>query len=60
VGQLDFNALFYLRSRGLPLERARRLLVHAFASAVLERVELPALRSELNELLSRKLEEGGA
>jgi len=42
VGQLDERALFYLRSRGLPLAEARRLLVAAFCGAVLG--DLPPLQ----------------
>lgn len=44
IGQLDEQALFYLRSRGLGLEQARSLLVGAFALAVLDRIKSPALR----------------
>ncbi|HEX5340083.1 MAG TPA: Fe-S cluster assembly protein SufD [Gammaproteobacteria bacterium] len=44
VGQLDEDALFYLRSRGLDAEQARSLLMGAFALAVLDRITVPALR----------------
>ncbi|MFI5268302.1 MAG: Fe-S cluster assembly protein SufD, partial [Chloroflexota bacterium] len=44
VGQLDQEALFYLRSRGLGLEQSRKLLVYAFAADVLGRVRTPGLR----------------
>ncbi len=37
IGQLDIDALFYLRARGVPLEEARAILTLAFASDVLER-----------------------
>lgn len=47
VGQLDEEALFYLRSRGLGVEHARGLLVHAFANDIIERIKLPALRGEM-------------
>lgn len=40
IGQLDDDALFYLRSRGLPPEAANRLLKYGFAAAPLE--SLPA------------------
>jgi Fe-S cluster assembly protein SufD len=56
VGQLDEDALFYLRSRGLAVDSARRLLVQAFAAVVLDRVELPPLRRELDGLLARRLD----
>ncbi|MGH8378724.1 MAG: Fe-S cluster assembly protein SufD, partial [Gammaproteobacteria bacterium] len=44
IGQLDEQALFYLRSRGLGLEEARGLLTGAFALAVLARITSPELR----------------
>jgi Fe-S cluster assembly protein SufD len=47
VGQLDEAQLFYLRARGLALAEARALLTAAFASEVLERLPLPALREAL-------------
>jgi Fe-S cluster assembly protein SufD len=54
VGQIDADALFYLRSRGLAAEDARRLLIHAFASDVLSRMGSPALRERLEaEVRSR-------
>ena len=42
VGQLDEEALFYLRSRGLGDAEARHLLIHAFAGDVLNRLPLEA------------------
>jgi Fe-S cluster assembly protein SufD len=54
VGQLDAQALFYLRSRGLGLEESRKLLIYAFAADVLSRVQSPGLRAELEKLLWRK------
>jgi Fe-S cluster assembly protein SufD len=55
TGQLDPAALFYLRSRGIGLAEARRLLVHAFAGDVLARVRVKPLRDELEALLERRL-----
>lgn len=54
VGQLDERALFYLRSRGLPLDLARRMLVAAFCGAVLDGLE-PALRTHVDALLAARL-----
>jgi Fe-S cluster assembly protein SufD len=51
VGQLDQNAIFYLRARGIPLENARRMLIYAFASDVIARISLPPVREELDKLL---------
>jgi Fe-S cluster assembly protein SufD len=51
VGQLDDEALFYLRSRGLGLEEARGLLIYAFANDVVGRVKVESLRRRLEETL---------
>ena len=55
VGQLDADALFYLRSRGLGLSEARHLLIHAFAGDVLNRMPLAAVRTRVEEVLQRQL-----
>ncbi|MFL7978756.1 Fe-S cluster assembly protein SufD, partial [Xanthomonas vasicola] len=58
VGQLDDNALFYLRSRGLPQEEAQRLLSAAFCHEPL-RVLPPALSTVLALQLDRALNSAG-
>ena len=45
IGQLDEQALFYLRSRGLDLQTARALLVEAFSLKLMERIPAPELRA---------------
>jgi Fe-S cluster assembly protein SufD len=56
VGQLDADALFYLRARGIGLEEARRLLTFAFANDVLDRMKIEAVREQLERvLMSRRL-----
>jgi len=55
VGQLDELALFYLRSRGLPREAARRVLVSAFCGAALAGLQPAALRERLDALLAARL-----
>ena len=55
VGQLDPTAVFYLRSRGLSEADARRLLTAAFCREVTGRIESPALRETLTQLLDRAL-----
>jgi Fe-S cluster assembly protein SufD len=50
VGKLDALSLFYMKSRGLPDELARRLLIYAFAADVLERLEVGEVRDALEEL----------
>jgi len=47
VGRLDEMAAFYMKSRGVPAESARRLLTYAFAADVLETIEVEAVRKEL-------------
>lgn len=49
VGQLDQQALFYLRSRGIDEETARVLLTFAFAEAVLQRVEISEVRERVEK-----------
>jgi Fe-S cluster assembly protein SufD len=49
VGQLDERALFYLRSRGIPLIEARRLMIGAFCKEVLDGVADKALRKILEQ-----------
>ncbi len=50
VGRLDELALFYLKSRGIPAENARKLLTYAFAAGVLESIELAPVRQALEEV----------
>ncbi len=50
VGRLDQAALFYLQSRGIGVELARRLLTYAFAADVLETIELAPVRESLEAL----------
>jgi Fe-S cluster assembly protein SufD len=58
VGQLDPDAIFYLRTRGLGEDSAFRLLTHAFAGQVLERIPLAPVRNQLDRLVVDKLEAG--
>jgi Fe-S cluster assembly protein SufD len=56
VGQLNDEAVFYLRSRGLGRETARRMLVHAFAGEIIARVKHDAVREELDKVIWDRLE----
>ena len=58
VGQLDQDALFYLRSRGLARDQARQLLTHAFAADLLGHIKVDAIRSQLDALLLEQLPVG--
>jgi len=60
VGQLDPTALFYLRSRGLPLDEARRLLTVAFCREPMAAVLDSALAALLSAQLDRRLHASGA
>lgn len=60
VGQLDENVLFYLCSRGIPRELARRMLVRAFCAVTLDGVEPALLREYCESLLSAQLPETSA
>jgi Fe-S cluster assembly protein SufD len=51
IGQLDPDALFYLRSRGMDVNQARSLLSYGFASDVINRVQIASLRTRLDEYL---------
>ena len=55
VGQLDANALFYMRSRGIPEAEAKMMLMQAFMSDVIDTVEIDALRTRLHQLVERRL-----
>lgn len=55
IGQLDDDALFYLRSRGIPSKEARALLMYAFTNNVLESVKIPQLKKRINKLIAMKL-----
>ena len=55
IGQLDQEALFYLRSRGIAKKEARALLMYAFANTVLEGVKIPELKGRINKLIANKI-----
>ena len=55
IGQMDEAALFYLRSRGLPLDRAKQMLVGAFAHEVSAELPIESLRELVDARLDAKL-----
>ncbi|MCS1411266.1 MAG: FeS cluster assembly protein SufD [Verrucomicrobia subdivision 3 bacterium] len=57
IGQMDEEAIFYLRARGVPLVVARRMLMHAFAGEIVERIEHDAIRERLDGVTWNRLEE---
>ncbi len=58
IGQLDAEAIFYLRTRGIALEQARRLLTFAFANDVINRMKVEAVRLRLEKALFDRLSLG--
>jgi len=56
VGQLNEESIFYLRARGIGAETARRMLIHAFAGEIIERVRCAPAREELDKLVWERLE----
>ncbi len=60
IGQLDKDALFYLRTRGLDETTARSLLTYGFANEVVDRVRIPAIRQRLDEMILARLPGGRA
>ncbi|MCU0770438.1 MAG: Fe-S cluster assembly protein SufD [Verrucomicrobia bacterium] len=56
IGQLSEESIFYLRSRGLGQDTARRMLIHAFAGEITERIWHDAVREELDQVVWDRLE----
>ncbi|MCF0193555.1 MAG: SufD family Fe-S cluster assembly protein, partial [Bacteroidaceae bacterium] len=54
VGQLSDAALIYMRQRGIPDSEARLLLKQAFASQVIESIQIPTLRDRLHHLVEKR------
>jgi Fe-S cluster assembly protein SufD len=57
VGQLNDESIFYLRARGIGQETARRILIHAFAGEIIERVRYAPAREELDKIVWERLEQ---
>lgn len=57
IGQLNDESIFYLRARGIGMETARRMLVHAFAGEIIDRVKCEPVREELDKLVWDRLED---
>lgn len=55
TGQLDPDALFYMQSRGIPLEQGRRLLMQAFMADAIDTIRVEAIRDRLRHLVERRL-----
>ncbi len=55
TGQLDENALFYLRSRGISEHMARTLLMQAFCDEVISKISIESLRNRLKNIIQKRL-----
>jgi len=55
VGQLDENALFYLRSRGIGAREAKLMLMFGFAHDVIKNITIEALRERIDTLVLKRL-----
>ena len=51
IGQIDEEAVFYLRSRGIDEKEARSLVVYAFASEIVDRVKSDVVRESLRKMM---------
>jgi Fe-S cluster assembly protein SufD len=51
IGQIDPEALFYLKSRGIDEGQGRRILVRGFADEIVNSIRIPALRDHMERLL---------
>lgn len=56
VGQLDDEALYYLRTRGIGERSARKLLMFAFANEICQHVDIQALKDRLSDMVQRRLD----
>jgi Fe-S cluster assembly protein SufD len=54
VGQLNDQALFYMRQRGISEREARTLLMQAFIGEVIDLIELEPLRNRLHYLVEKR------
>jgi Fe-S cluster assembly protein SufD len=59
IGQMDADAIFYLKSRGIDEVEAGRILVRGFAGEIIDAIRVPALREQLEHLLDRWVCSGG-
>ena len=59
VGQINEEAVFYLRTRGIPQLAARDLLTYAFVGEMLELIRVEPLRSHVEKLVALRLPAGG-
>jgi Fe-S cluster assembly protein SufD len=55
VGKIDPDELFYLRSRGIMIPEAERLIVQGFFEPIMQRIPFDGVKNRLNEAINRKM-----
>jgi Fe-S cluster assembly protein SufD len=55
IGQLDTEAMFYLRQRGITEDNARMLLMYAFAADVIKKISIAPLRDRIDDMVKKRL-----
>jgi len=55
IGQIDDNAMFYLRTRGIPEKEAKALLMYAFSNNILSSVKISEIKQRITKLIANKL-----
>jgi Fe-S cluster assembly protein SufD len=55
LGPIDEGAMFYMRSRGIPLAEARSLLTYGFGAEIVDRMEIAPLQAQLDRMIRRRL-----
>lgn len=55
IGQIDEEALFYLRTRGIEEKQARLIMMNAFSYEVVKTIKVEPLRDRISELIERRL-----
>lgn len=55
TGNLDETALFYLRARGISEQKARALLIHAFANEIIQKIDIEELQAHLEDKINERL-----
>jgi Fe-S cluster assembly protein SufD len=55
VGKIDPDELFYLRSRGIQLPDAERLIVEGFFEPIMQRIPFEGVKNRLNQAINRKM-----
>ena len=55
TGRFDDEQVFYLRSRGIPEDQARRLIVRGFFGEIIAKISVPAIRDRLTDAIEQEL-----